>query len=542
MKIALIQLALNCNNTQSIKNINTQTSSSNFQSLTNDTFCKQNNPVSFSGRYDPPTKVLNEIAQALRGNIPNAKAPNYMPSEKIEDAIYRLLSSGESVSREVIEEIAEQKAAVETLYANLMKDPANYPIKVAENCILDAEIFLQELKEHISAVEDTLRTVGLEDTHIDLFNVIASKSATVLFNLGFSDAIPHATQVARRCAIEAKDMGADKTTILESAIVGWLHDPKVKDYKISTSNLATHPVLASALAHDILNQEKVKALIGKVIGGANTKKFIDSIKEALLINNDSKFVWKNVILNQQPFMPRSKEPGILDNASDAVRERLSNVLWGRFHANSLGETVRPVPGNLAKEIRKTEFTTGLAGIAPDGSIVHVKVNAMHLLPHDAEVKEGGMPALALAISDLLFLSPHKILMNDPGFDAISRIGGFIRSFTENLDTLPKGIKDNYKDWQFDVYRSIVKALQNLTGNQALEKLDDELKQIREIDSRINKVLEYINNESNWIATNGQNFAKIQDRNCIEYRQIYGALFDTYSDIIEDSANMLGIKS
>jgi hypothetical protein len=274
-------------------------------------------------------KELIDINIGLKG-WPEEKdilAPCYYACDEEAQAVFHYLTNGQHYKQIDIEKINYRK----TLATNFQNIVLGEPVLNEKGYLEDTKKFLEELKLEITNINNVLIKVGVKEEGLELFNLFVSETSPLLYNMGFADAIPHSAQVAKKCIFEAYRREGTNSQILQSAMVGWIHDPKVP-IKYSWSNLATHPIIGSAIALDVLNKPKLKEKLDTYITKyfitttVNSEKFIKGVVEALAINNDSEYVLRNGILYRPEWAPGPKEPGgVIDQIAAMPEEYIKEL-------------------------------------------------------------------------------------------------------------------------------------------------------------------------------------------------------------------------
>ena len=329
---------------------------------------------------------LVQINEALGGwkSNPNILAPNYKPSIGEINALYNLIHNNKSIPRKVLKTIIKNKACA-TNFQNFVINGktefynSNFYKKQSDQ-------FIHDLKHGIMTLDRIFEKVKLSKQEINLFHLFVSKTASILFNLGFADSINHSAEVARKCVIESYRNNLSKIEILQSAMVGWIHDPKLPG-NYSWSNLSTHPVIASAIALDVLTAPDMQKQIIDYIKDLNltgkhqknNEVFVKGIVEAVAINNDSKFVLDNAIFTRPDWAPGLPESGgVIDQVSSMSREELAahgfrfdsedlihnitEIALDRFYAPSNMKKPASFNIDLLKVLKIVQIETGLIGI------------------------------------------------------------------------------------------------------------------------------------------------------------------------------------
>ncbi|MEW5819121.1 MAG: hypothetical protein AB1782_02935 [Cyanobacteriota bacterium] len=335
------------------------------------------------------TSDLVKINQALDGwkNNSNIIAPAYKPTFSESSAIFQYIDGNKSVSKNIFNQLVKHKACATNFQNFIIKgEVANYN---SEIFIKATEKFLVELKDGVSMLDMVFTKIGLTKSEKRIFHTFVSKTATTLFNLGFADAIDHSTQVARKCVIEAYRNGLSKSEMLQAAIIGWIHDPKFPG-NFSWNNLSTHPIMASAIALDVLTQAEMYKEIDKYLQQfklldkrkKNVEYFVKGVVEAVAINNDSKFVLDNAIFKRPVWAPGLPESGgVLDqlanmsvkelgsqsigfDSEDLIKD-ITEIALNRFYAPSKLQKPASFNNEIIKILKKIQIETGLVGIRID---------------------------------------------------------------------------------------------------------------------------------------------------------------------------------
>lgn len=397
------------------------------------------------------------------------------------------------------------------------------PNRPAEAYLADATEFLTDiLVQHHNTIGFFERYFGFSPEETAIFEQFVTHSLYALFAMGYPDAAHHASQVARLCVIKAAKNLATKPQLLQSALVGWIHDPKL-DINLSIDNLSTHPVVASAIAAQILDNEALSAALGGYLAGQEmtADDFVIGVLGALSINNDSRFVAERFIFDQVALQ-------LTQQWGDTKGVQLRETLWDRHQqrlaAPSIGELPQRFPSDLEAAITRTAMDSGLVGIlqsawleiccqtpgtgvedaaqadalyrqivegtCPDTPLVDTlsqallsrqshahdalvfwPVNGLRLFSHHEEVAPSGrVAALALVNADPLLLSPHKVLEVRPRQEILmARLKSFIGSLDSNINDLPKDWRESALAWQRAVFIWILKTAQDLTGVDQLTR-------------------------------------------------------------------------
>jgi hypothetical protein len=464
------------------------------------------------GDYSPSLGEIMGVQNGLRGwRDVCGLGPNYFLSAAVERNLLDYIAAGKPVSTRSKHRLAAGRAAIVNFYG-LLDFGQPFNPKTAEAFMPEVEQFLVQLKEQMDIWSDdgVFRDLDMSVSEQRIYHRIAAKCAPVIFNMGFADGVPHSSQVSRLTAgIMSTELAGRPSQILQGAIVGYLHDPKFHPtLDLDRQNLATHPVIASALAYTVLHDETISAELLKYFHGNATKVelFISGIVDALGVNNDSRFVQMMVILplfikhtsemfgtsvadGFKAVMEARIECGATDNAPPKLPDRLLGCLsqisldtgirgisrqgWIQivrkaaikqnpltlFHQLLLGKQV--LAGDQLERLR-----TVLA--ATPSPILRARIHATTLLHHHQEVTNSGRKvAEALVIADPMMLSPHKVaaVYKTAIFE---RIGSYIRSFDDNIRLLPKAARSTAARWQRAVYLSMLDAADRLNGTTMLQ--------------------------------------------------------------------------
>ncbi|MBY0402670.1 MAG: hypothetical protein K2X66_02140, partial [Cyanobacteria bacterium] len=510
----------------------------------------------------PTQPELNAIQGMLKGgNASDVLAPNYLPSPEVVRSLYQLITDNTPVPESLQKVLTQQKTEAMNLHHFLLGKPLLNEGAVAK----DAQQFVADFGRKMKELDGTLLTPanGFGVAEKEIFHLFAANTAPILFTMGFADAIDHSGDVARLAVKQALKYGGNKQEVLQAALVGWLHDPKLRG-DLSWSNLATHPVVGSAIAQELLNQPALSNKIQQYLdfvpesstqSHMGLAEFKKGIVEALSVNNDSEFVLRMVILNKMPKHPLA-EPGIADVVPEAKEEFLK-----RFKAPSLGETPVPVSDDLKAKIDTVNLSTDLKGISLlalktalgveteaeakkafkaivsgetplnagelqalkgklleiPGALVNPQVKGTTLLSHHGDLIEGAKAGLALAISDPLLLSPHKIVAASFEPFILGRITSFAKSIEDNIKALPLAAQPEGQIWLKDLYRSILEASSELTGKNPSELLTQAREASTALQSDVSLLAEVqlfkslVTAPSTWVSkeANGVDFGSIQ---------------------------------
>ncbi len=505
----------------------------------------------FNESYAPKRDELRYLAQGLHGAQPEDDfyAPDFFTSSDLaqnflnlfqfaidlhgdglkESDIKQRLSDDAGFSG-MVYQLALAKARVMNHYALGKRLPfmlrKNLPASAYEK---EAHDFLLEVAvQNVDTLLFFRNFFDFRDAETECFQLFVAHTIKILYSMGYPDAAHHSSQVARLCVVKAAMESATRVDILQSALVGWIHDPKF-DVDLSIDNLSTHPLLASAIAWHLLNYADFVNPLTRVLcfGNMSIDAFAIGVAEALSINNDSRFVSERFIFDQialqitQQFENESSE-------EEKARE-MRMALWDRHQqrlaAPSQGTFPQSFDRELCKAIERTRLDSGLLGILkkpwyeicrqaglnlttsgadelyqqiidgdyPDKDMLQdltqillsrqcdahdvIKqwpVQGLSLFSHHDEVTGSGrISALALINSDPLLLSPHKILEVRPEGEAlVDRLRSYIGSLDSNINDLPKASRNSALSWQRAVFVSILKGIQELTGVERLSRFHE----------------------------------------------------------------------
>lgn len=147
--------------------------------------------------------------------------------------------------------------------------------------------------------------------------------------------------------------------MLQSALVGWIHDPKL-EITLSIDNLSTHPVVASAIAAVILEGPAMRASLDAYLRDQDMTgdDFIIGALGALSVNNDSRFVAERFIFDQVALQ-------LMQQCGETDGAQLKDMLWDRHQqrlaAPSAGAP-QSFPSELEVAIARTTMDSGLVGV------------------------------------------------------------------------------------------------------------------------------------------------------------------------------------
>ena len=468
-----------------------------------------------TGTYSPSSNELMAIRNALLGwSDVDGIGPEYFASKRVERALYKFLLSGTRVSPAVLKSLSKGRARVNNFFY-LINQGIRPTAPKQPDCYLDeTTLFLEQLAEQAEIWRrGAFVNLDMSRQEQEIYFRVVAKTAPVLFNMGFVDAIPHSAQVSRLTASMANHLGARHSELLQAAIVGWLHDPKLNPkIDLSKANLATHPINAAGLAWCVLHDSEVAKMLLTYFDGRKDRRegFIDGTVDALAINNDSRFVQMMVVL--PTYIERVTEvfgPGPASQFKTVIEARLESAAKGR--------NPRSLPHHLQGILSQIRLDSGLCGISKhmlsqafaaaeldvddpvgivedilDGklsismdelarlktgiiehAVLQVLVDSATLLHHHQEVIDSGrMAAEALVIADPMMLSPHKVASVYDN-EIIERLRSYVASFDDNNRLLPKGAQEKGLQWQRAVYLAMLSAADRLCGSSLLATFERE---------------------------------------------------------------------
>lgn len=474
-----------------------------------DSFIKQTVALApqFSGirqtaPYAPPKSELDMLAVALKGGEKGRTVgANFFPSKTIDQDLQTWLNNEREKPTEseakLITALTAQKADVVNFY-NLVLRRGELVSKTDPVIQETVRQFLTDFKTQYRQCESRfLKTpeqegFGLNNTDMALLRDVMVKTAPILFNMGFADAIPHAAQVSRLCGSLARQHLATPVQILQSIIVGWLHDCKL-DGQWSVDNMATHPIVSSAVAnavaHDVLNDVRtnIDASMAQRAGKLNltsdgrvspfgdkgpreTSEFIRGIVESLSINNDSKWVLEEVILKQL----KTQKPFLSLRLKDTLERWAKRRLTAGSEAE-MAEALTPQGYSLGRwksVLNQSSFGTGIYMLSVDAAnkldiaellkpqnlnsvdlrqkiqhypeiVKEVKLPGEYIFHHHLEASDSAyVPSLMLSNADPMLLSAHKVMQKylKPAFLEQQTSYTTTKAFAEFIDSLEENIQ------------------------------------------------------------------------------------------------------
>lgn len=433
--------------------------------------------------------------------------PNYFVAPAVEELLQSFVYDSLSDINPLVNALAANRACVVNFF-DLIAVQGEYNPKPAADFVPEAVKFLQQIKEQVAIWRTgTFKALDFSVTERSVLAMISVKVSPVLFVMGFADGIPHSSQVARLCASMAqRRLKARPSEVLQAAVVGKLHDPKFEGrIDVGRQNLATHPIVAVALANAVFEDARVKkALVDYFHGNKRqARDFVIGVRDALGVNNDSWFVQMMFVYPQ--FVKRISEkygPEVAAGLKAVMEGRLESAaansrppalpayLHGCLAQETLDSGLRGISGVAWQKALSAAGVTGdpqtvfqqlvlaqLDGVTPaqiaaiqqslranPDAILTARISATRLLHHHQDVVPSGrVAATALVIADPMLLSPHKIaaVYTCP---MIERLLSFCKSFDDNIRLLPVSAREVGKLWQRAVYLSMLRASDSLTGS------------------------------------------------------------------------------
>ena len=392
----------------------------------------------------PSKREIDHIIKALSGwpDDVSIVAPSYFPTEAETNCLFNLINYKTRVPESIFLSINKNKARAEN-YQNLF---INETIKQIVDFKEETKEFIDNFSKEIAILDKVLIKIGFSKKEKELYHLFVSKTAPILYYMGFADAIKHAAQVSKKCIVEAYKRNCSKTEVLQAAMVGWIHDPKVP-IKYSWSNLTTHPVIASAIAIKTMSEKEYKMNIEFYLNklylytNIDSEKFINGTAEALAINNDSEYVFRNGILYRPDWTPGPSEPGgIIDQILLLSNEQLSElnindtpqnlaqkveekaIKW--FNSSAEGKANKVFDEDVKKILNYIQLETGLRGIIIDKfDSFYNKLSSKHNLLKDLKPAKALEKILNGEINDKGLVSEisHYIQTHRSGFDRVFEV-------------------------------------------------------------------------------------------------------------------------
>ncbi len=538
--------------------------------------------VSFAGRYSPKAPELAEIVQALQGwpDNPDVYAPVYLPDSFLEETYRQVMEGQAQLHRVAADILAQPKLKAMNTHLLLLGKPLYTP----EKAKAEALEYVRAIQETIPQLDRELaQRHGFTPREISLMHRFMAKTAPILFQMGYPDAVRHASQVTRLCVIQAERQKASHAELLQAAMVGWLHDPKLA-VELSRENLATHPVIGSAIARHVFADPQFGDELKAVLAGRamTPEAFEAGVVEALSINNDSRYVLTEVIMQairphlshfpqvqrlllrrfSAPF--RGTRPPVISTRirRDLEREQVASGLRGislsamegiRAELASRYPQIAPLSAReLLDDIVQNQPMAGIpeperlklvADLqarlqATPHARVENRINAINLFSHHQEVKNGTVAALALASSDPLLLSPHKIIEAERHNSCLFAIRSFLQSFNNNIVYVPRESRDGAQKWQRDLYKEMLRVAEELTGKRLMPNLSPRTSTRRQITT----LLTVLRKDTTWQTPDGTDYGAASLENPATHAQAQ-RLLDTmkrhYDQVAESSLALFG---
>jgi hypothetical protein len=465
--------------------------------------------------FSPDRGEIYSIQTGLRGwRDVYGMGPDYLISVKMESELHAYICGKPCDVAALTAELSAARARVVNFFDLLYSDGEFHP-RPANSFDAETTCFLLQFKEQAAIwTSGIFHSLDFSPREIEILARVSVKVSPALFLMGFADAIPHSSQVSRLCASMAHTLQGRHSEILQAAIVGKLHDPKFEPkLDVARQNLATHPVVAVALANTIFQDESLRALLKTNFNGNETLvcEFVDGILDALGINNDSWFVQMMFIL---PNLVKKIEA----KYGPEVAGGFKSVMEGRLESASKGTPPPSLPAYLHGVLQQETIDSGLRGVSKHGwqkalqdagingitgdaasnlfnellngnlglvtqtqvaflrqslrsnnnAILTAQISMTRLLHHHQEViPSGQLAALALFISDPMMLSPHKVgAVYQTAM--IERLKSYIKSFDDNIRLLPACAREIGVLWQRAVYLSMLLAADRLTGSSKVK--------------------------------------------------------------------------
>lgn len=471
--------------------------------------------MSNTGTYSPSSNELMAIRNALLGwSDVDGIGPEYFASKHVERALYKFLVSGTKVSSGVLKSLSKGRARINNFFY-LINQGIRPAAPKQPDCYLDeTTLFLEQLAEQAEIWRrGAFVNLDMSRSEQEIYFRVVARTAPVLFNMGFVDAIPHSAQVSRLTASMANHLGARHSELLQAAIVGWLHDPKLNPkIDLSNENLATHPINAAGLAWCVLHDKEVSKMLLDYFQGRKDRRedFVAGTVDALAINNDSRFVQMMVVL--PTYIERVTAvfgPGPASQFKAVIEARLESAAKGRkpralpHHLQGIlsqikldsglcgiskhmlsaafaeAELESDDPAGVVEDILDGKLTISMDELARlktaiiENAVLQVLVDSATLLHHHQEVMDSGrLAAEALVIADPMMLSPHKVASVYSN-EVIERLKSYVVSFDDNNRLLPKGAQEKGLQWQRAVYLSMLSAADRLCGTTLLATFERE---------------------------------------------------------------------
>lgn len=459
------------------------------------------------GQFSPDRGELFGIRTGLTGwKEVDGLGPDYFlapPDEQaLLDFVFGILGDTTALSLA----LADKRARVVNFF-DLLAGESDYLPLLPASFAAETAVFLKQLKQQVNIWRTgAFKSLDFSRQERLLLAHVSAKANPVLFMMGFADAIPHSSQVGRLCASMAQQLGARPSEVFQAAVVGKLHDPKYEGrLDLGRQNLATHPVVAAALAGLVFDDPRIRGELRKYFHGVEARAvdFVDGLVDVLGLNDDSWFVQIMVVL--PTYIKR-----ISAKYGAAVAAGFKSVMEGRLKSAASGDPLPDLPPHLHGCLSQEMMDSGLRGISKHAwqqavtdagitgvdavelfnqlvggelgtvtqaqvadirkalranadAVLTAKICATRLLHHHKEVVPSGRIAgSALVIADPMMLSPHKIFVVYET-SVMARLRTYCDSFDDNIRLLPACADDTGPPWQRAVYLSMLLACDKVMG-------------------------------------------------------------------------------
>jgi len=466
----------------------------------------------------PASETLTYTLHTLAEQIWASLATQAPPPGTLADPSKKELSPEVSVDFEVYQAALKGLSATKTTWLNhtaLCKPLALASFGLTKASVLletDTPTWLGDWCRQIALLRPCMLrlTAALGRSVPTLIARWVALSAPILYAWHYPDSATHAGQVSRLCVKTSLRLGQMPAQQLQALLVGWAHDPKL-DSALSIDNVATHPIVASALAGLWLNEQVLNQSLDQIFPiAAERDQWQQGLMTALAINNDSRYVTEQLIA--PALMNQLGQKG-----ASELTDSFSKRLLARFTAASHGAPLPEIPHALQIALADTHLDSGLIGLdkglwkkltanepgaetlyesicngaVPESALnhwhkriqeqvieepilTHWPVMGLALMAHHQGILEAGQPtALCLALSDPLLLSPHKILQARPAQEPLlKRLQSYVQSIRENVAGLPllagaNPVNKMGPQWHRTIQQIIASTLASLTHEESL---------------------------------------------------------------------------
>lgn len=443
---------------------------------------------------------------------------------------------------------------------------------------------------------------SLQAPFIHFVTYWVAATSPVIMMMGYPDAMAHAGQVSRLCVVKAAEMSHNPLELMQAALVGWLHDPKLLP-TFSLDNLCTHPVIAATIAEDIFQERSAQDALQQVITHIESLNppsnstwemtphhIAQGVIEALAINNDSRYVMERFVLPklelqiQKMAFEEQHDP----KTTEHTLNLLEQVTRSRLSGPSQGRPIPSLPNEVLHLLHATSMDTGLVGlhterwseicatVIPDtdpmtvykhiingewghrqtdiiqlhealetasrkdkSAYLYWPVSSPTLFHHHEEVcPSGKIAALALACSDPLLLSPHKVITTRPDNEILlKRVASYLDSLSDNIQDLPMTHQTSSRSWQRAVLLWLLASAEALTrGNLVHPFLDSHQMSLPETDiADLDKILRQA---GTWgifanLSTQQENNQPVMDQAINTIQHYYSQLCVSYRNAVMD---------